>query len=425
MVYRMLIGIDDTDSREGMCTTYLGAVLARRLTGMGMVVSESRLIRLNPNVRWKTRGNAAISLSVRGDPAQAFHTACSTVEELACMGAEETNPGVVVTDSPPPPDFYEKAVKDFCTLDEALAVLRDAGARFRGYKNRRGLIGATAAVCSILPDSTYELLAYRRPDAWGTDRVVNRESLFLADKTTYPHTWDTVDREENVVVCVPHTPDPVLFGIRGERPGWVSYARECILSERSALEHLFVTNQGTDAHLRPGVPGKLLEGRSYLLAGTVLARAVIGRGGHASILLGNGKDSVRCMAYEPTKDFRKVLALLREGDGIVVAGSFKGGSINLEKICVVSVAPDVAVRPPVCPACDRRMTSAGKGKGFKCRRCGGRLREAERYESPRELLPGWYEVPSSARRHLAKPLCRGAPDIRDLGYPDDGTTHGS
>ena len=27
----MLIGIDDTDSPQGMCTTYLGAVLARRL----------------------------------------------------------------------------------------------------------------------------------------------------------------------------------------------------------------------------------------------------------------------------------------------------------------------------------------------------------------------------------------------------------
>ena len=26
------------------------------------------------------------------------------------------------------------------------------------------------------------------------------------------------------------------------------------------------------------------------------------------------------------------------------------------------------------------------------------------------LKPGWYEVPPTARRHLAKPLCRGEPD---------------
>ncbi|HUW86389.1 MAG TPA: tRNA(Ile2) 2-agmatinylcytidine synthetase, partial [Methanoregula sp.] len=63
----MLIGIDDTDSPEGMCTTYLGAVLARRLIREGMRIREARLVRLNPNVTWKTRGNAAIALHVDGN----------------------------------------------------------------------------------------------------------------------------------------------------------------------------------------------------------------------------------------------------------------------------------------------------------------------------------------------------------------------
>ena len=51
----MLIGIDDTDSPAGMCTTYLGAVLARRLIHDHMRVREARLVRLNPNVTFKTR----------------------------------------------------------------------------------------------------------------------------------------------------------------------------------------------------------------------------------------------------------------------------------------------------------------------------------------------------------------------------------
>ena len=51
----MLIGIDDTDSPAGMCTTYLGAVLARRLIHDHMQVKEARLVRLNPNVTFKTR----------------------------------------------------------------------------------------------------------------------------------------------------------------------------------------------------------------------------------------------------------------------------------------------------------------------------------------------------------------------------------
>jgi tRNA(Ile2)-agmatinylcytidine synthase len=79
----MLIGIDDTDSPAGMCTTYLGAVLARRLIREHMQVREARLVRLNPNVTFKTRGNAAIMLDVEGDPARAFSLACDLVEELA------------------------------------------------------------------------------------------------------------------------------------------------------------------------------------------------------------------------------------------------------------------------------------------------------------------------------------------------------
>jgi len=38
------------------------------------------------------------------------------------------------------------------------------GAQYRGYKNRRGLIGATAAVASVLDDRTSEILVYRQPE---------------------------------------------------------------------------------------------------------------------------------------------------------------------------------------------------------------------------------------------------------------------
>ena len=97
----MLIGIDDTDSPQGMCTTYLGAVLARRLIHEHMQVREARLVRLNPNVTFKTRGNAAIALDVSGDADKAFDIACAVVEELADFSCENTNPGVVVVDERP------------------------------------------------------------------------------------------------------------------------------------------------------------------------------------------------------------------------------------------------------------------------------------------------------------------------------------
>ncbi len=388
-----------------------GLSLYRRLIREHMQVRESRLVRLNPNVTFKTRGNAAIALDVAGDIDIAFRIACATVEELADFSCENTNPGVVVVDQRPDPAFYTKAVTDFCQIDEAIEILEAAGARYRGYKNRRGLIGATAAVASELDDRTSEILVYRLPERWGSPRDVDRESLFAAEEATCPHTWDTVDGINDVVVCVPHTPDPVLFGIRGESPSWVMAARQMVLSEHPAMEQIWVTNQGTDSHLIGGTIGTLQEGLSYRVRGTVADNPVTGTGGHVSFMIRDGEKSLRCMAYEPTKNFRDVIRLIMPGDDVTAVGSFKKGSINLEKIKIGTVARPVISRPPVCIVCNKRMTSNGTGKGFKCKRCGAHAKEPEVREISRTLKPGWYEVPPTARRHLAKPLCRGEPDF--------------
>ena len=406
----MLIGIDDTDSPQGMCTTYLGAVLARRLIHDHMRVLEARLVRLNPNVTWKTRGNAAITLYVDGNAERAFEIACATIEELAYFSCENTNPGVVVTEKWLDPAFYYKAVTDFCEIEEAVNILNADGARYRGWKNRRGLIGATAAVASELKDRTSEILVYRQPERWGTSREVDRDSLFAAESATFPHTWDTVDTVNDVVVCVPHTPDPVLFGIRGENPAWVIMARQQILSEPHGIEQLYVTNQGTDAHLLPGKCGHLSELLSYVVPGIVTGIPATKEGGHVSFTMKEEDVEVRCMAYEPTKNFRHIIRQLEPGDEVIAVGSFKKGSINLEKIRVVSLTQPTTTRPPLCTTCNKRMTSNGKGKGWKCKKCDGRSAEPEIEEISRTLKTGWYEVPPTARRHLAKPLCRGEPE---------------
>jgi tRNA(Ile2)-agmatinylcytidine synthase len=403
----MLVGLDDTDSPGGMCTTYIGVILARRLQESHFPVHEARLLRLNPNVIFKTRGNAAISLDVAGDVDTVFRIACEVVAEYACFDHENTNPGVVVAESPPPPQFYRQAVRGFCTIEEAKDVLETTGALFKGYKNGRGLIGATAAVCSEIPDRTFEYLTYRKQDVFGTPRYVNRESLFSAEQATYPHTWDTVDIENNVVVCVPHTPDPVLFGIRGESPSWVSIARAMVISEPTAFEQVFLTNQGTDAHLLDDRSECLTDGLSYRLQGTVESLARTGRGGHVGIMITSNGEEIHCMAYEPTKGFRNIVRALWPGDRVEVTGSYKNGSINLEKLHICVLGEASVRKPPRCPACGKRMTSAGNKKGYKCRHCGARACEPEVMNIERDLKTGWNEVPPIARRHLAKPLCRG------------------
>jgi len=401
---------------SGCAPPISGAILVRRLQSEGIQVVDARLVRLNPNVIHKTRGNAAICVEAKGDIDTAFALTCACVEELAEFGAAETNPGVAVSGVQPPPDFYYAALRDFCNLGEAVEVLKSVGARYRGYKNQRGLIGATAAIASDFPDRTYELLAYRKREMWGFHRQVDRESLFFAERMTYPHTWDTVDWENDVVVSVPHTPDPVLFGIRGESPTWVTDARSYVRSEESACEQVYTTNQGTDAHLVPGTVGMLREGRSYLVRGTVAATPVTGPGGHVSFPLTDEGVEVRCMAYEPTKGFRDVVRALIPGDLVVAAGSYKGESLNLEKLGISRLADAVRVRPPICPTCRKRMTSAGTAKGYKCRACGARSRDPEIERLKRPIRPGWYEVPPSARRHLARPLVRGVPAWQQALY---------
>ena len=60
----MIISIDDTDSREGMCTTYLCAILMDELKEYGNIRGSPILIRLNPTIPYKTRGNASTAFEI-------------------------------------------------------------------------------------------------------------------------------------------------------------------------------------------------------------------------------------------------------------------------------------------------------------------------------------------------------------------------
>ncbi len=61
MVVPIYVGVDDTDSVKGMCTTYLATELIREFSELDLL-GNPRLVRLNPNVPWKTRGNGAVAL---------------------------------------------------------------------------------------------------------------------------------------------------------------------------------------------------------------------------------------------------------------------------------------------------------------------------------------------------------------------------
>jgi len=368
-----------------MCTTYLGLVLKDRLEGG---IENPILYRLNPNVKFKTRGNAAISMRVFEDGKRVRKIVKDTVKEFAMVECNNTNPGVVFIDEdtfryPPPEDVLSlplRCVRSFINLSEVEDIIERYSIESFQLGNGRGKIGAlaSAVVClvdvlhpnlrhRVLPDHTYELLAYRKKERWGKQRIVDEESVFKADELTYPSTWDTVDIANKELVCVPNTKCPVLLGVRGESKQAVISAFEMMRHEPIEGWIVYKTNQGTDLHIQNSPP-ELCDGESYVLRGRVVSQPSTIRGGHVFFTIENRR-RIKCAAFEPTKQFRNIVRELRIGDEVRVYGSYVDNVLNLEKLEVISLI-NHEFKNPICPECGKSMKSKGTGKGYECVRCG-------------------------------------------------------
>ncbi|MDR5656339.1 tRNA(Ile)(2)-agmatinylcytidine synthase [Halodesulfurarchaeum sp. HSR-GB] len=410
-----VLGLDDTDSRErGMCTTYVATRVAQRLRRAGARIDRLRLIRLNPAVEHKTRGNAALAIHTDAAPDLALATAREVIDGLAELEDERTHPGVVVAEEPidqAVQQFGRRAIREVLDRETAIDRIEAAGYSHAGWKQARGTIGALAAigVSAAFEGWTYEYIAYRDPGRWGTERSIEIDSVFDAADQFYPTAWDTVDRGEGEPVCVPNAPGPILYGIRGDEPNAVAALAAGIESEPVHAQALFETNQGTDSHLRDAAIGGIEDGRAYRVTGRVIESPETRAGGHVFTAIADGTDRLPCVAFEPTKRFRDRVRALRVGDRITVAGEVTDGTLKLEKFAVRDLIRQRAVTP-TCPDCGRRMESAGADQGYRCRDCNTSTDSKELALIERDLSRGWYEVPPCARRHIAKPLVRGGFD---------------
>lgn len=432
----MIVGIDDTDSRKGMCTTYLCAVLVDDLKKYGEV-STPRLVRLNPCIPFKTRGNGAVSFEIKTNTnaereAEIKEIIRTQVSELSELREEGTNPGVVFIDSNVLNEnreerrgmlkrFYENAVREVLTIEDAYGLISELHFDYFGLKNKRGLIGALAAASFLVLqrnfrkpdyyDFTYELIAYRQKERWGTPRVIDETSVWKADAATYPLTWDTVDVANGKIVFAPHSPCPVLFGIRGDSIDAIYKTYKLIHTEPEERKMLFVTNQGTDFHLIRKLETekeKLQDYHSYILNGVVGSSPRTVEGGHVVFPISLSEETlegIECIAYEPTKGFRDIVRELRAGDAVTVFGSLKKKTLNLEKMEVRKLNL-VMEKNPRCEKCGKTMKSAGRLQGYRCKHCGTYRADKDKEAIERVLEEGLYEAPPVARRHISKPLIR-------------------
>ncbi|WP_048165994.1 tRNA(Ile2) 2-agmatinylcytidine synthetase TiaS [Palaeococcus pacificus] len=407
------IGIDDTDSPNGMCTTYVGALLYREISRLAHPIDLPRLIRLNPNVPYKTRGNGAVAMSFEADEkdiSRIKELVLDMVKSLSDFSHENTNPGVVFLEGEVPKELTEftyKAIWEHVSIEEAEKAAKEVGAEVHKFKIGRGIIGALASIGHPLDRFTYELLAYRGRELWGTKRRVNKESVFEMDKRFYPLTYDNVDWEKGSVLITPHGKDPVLVGIRGIDEKKVLSAFERIIFEEPVeFFQVFKTNQNTDDHLRFRRIGELKPLESAVVKGKVV-KDWWEKGRHVFFELADETGKIRVAAFEPTKGFRRYVRELIEGDEIIAAGGvkeFEGVlTLNLEKFYPAKLAKKVEYKKPKCPKCGGTMKS--KGDYLKCKKCGHKMpKTLIPIEVPRELKQKIYEVPPDARRHLSRPL---------------------
>ena len=251
------IGIDDTDSPDGMCTTYLASQIINKFKENGIdLVEYPRLIRLNPFARHKTRGNGGVALKILNDDnaSLAKSIVLDEVEKLSMFDCDNTNPGVIFYDGEITPEMEKyafRAIYEFINIDEAEKFGKSVDCEIHKFKKGRGIIGSIASISLPLSDYTYELLAYRAPENFGTPRRIDYESVYEMDRQTFPDTFENIDYSENYIAIEPKTPCPVLYGIRSNNVESLKIAQDIVTASEPIDDWcIFKTNQHTDMHIQ-------------------------------------------------------------------------------------------------------------------------------------------------------------------------------
>ncbi len=419
----MFIALDDTDSTEGMCTTYLTCLILRKFKEINLIADIPNLVRLNPNIPYKTRGNGACWFHIddnnlSGERKKEIKTiVLDLLKKYSRFEDENTNPACVFLDDENFKinfeilnKFYKKAVSELCTIEEADEISGKINATAYKFKNGRGIVGCLACLGCDFSDLTYELLIYRTEENFGKERMIDEESVFEMHKLLYPGTYDNVNEEEHKLVFMPHGKDPILCGIRGNSIEVVNKAFSLIkFNEEISFTRIFRTNQHTDAHLMFKKISELKQYDAAIVAGTVIENPKRIAKGHTFFKISDGTATFTCAAYGVTR-LKNIAFNLVKGDKVRLYGGIEShkDTFNIEKIEILELAKIYKKENPVCPNCKIRMKSEGTNKGFQCKNCKLRLKnDAVKFiEVPRNLKQEIYEVEPGHRRHLSKQLCR-------------------
>ena len=412
------IGIDDTDSPKGMCTTFLSYKIVKLLENQNTeFIDYPSLIRFNPNIPWKTRGNGAVHLTIKTKNPKKIKNKITRFVANYSDTKNGANPGLVFYQNESIPESFHK----FSNLALWKLVSRKKAKQFVSENeidsfylgNGQGLVGAIGAIGYKFTDHTFELLSYRKKSQIGKKRIISKDSVRNMQSATFPDTFNSYDNESNRVLITPHGPDPVFYGIRGETAKSVITASTMVSADEKLDGYMvFKSNQGTADHLKNQLePNDLKPYTSGFFVGKVCSKPITERGGHVffSIMVKGRK--IRCGVYKPTK-ITKTTQNLILGDKIRVGGGIRKASknhsrvLNVEFLDVIQLAKNILFTNPTCKKCNKKMKSNGNRQGFECVKCGAKFFSKSKLEIPRKIQSKLYLPDISAHRHLTRPSQR-------------------
>ncbi|MGI0065955.1 MAG: TiaS agmantine-binding domain-containing protein [Nitrosotalea sp.] len=412
------IGFDDTDSRKGMCTTFLAYKVVEYLKKEKVkFLDYPYLIRFNPNVPWKTRGNGAVALKLKTAQPQLIKKNIVKYIQKYSAVKDGANPGLVFYEHKDIPENFAKfgktALYRLVSRKEVKKFIQDNGLETYHLGNGQGLIGAIGAMGYDFRDHTFELISYRNKINLGKKREISKDSVQKMQQMTFPKTFNSFDESKNRILIAPHGPDPVLFGVRGEDPNAVIKGASLVKSKEKFCGYMvFRSNQGTSDHLQNELDIKNLKPfSSGYVIGKVSEKPKTVLGGHVFFSISKNEIIVKCAVYKPTR-LATVAEQLMEGDLIKIGGGIRKSSkkhkqvLNVEFLEVLGLQKHMIMINPICMKCNKRMKSKGKNQGYQCSKCGNTSLTKVKQEVPRQIRKQFYLPVVSAHRHLTRPMQR-------------------
>tara|TARA_B100000029_G_C17528018_1_gene942332 strand:- start:46 stop:1398 length:1353 start_codon:yes stop_codon:yes gene_type:complete len=412
------IGIDDTDSPKGMCTTFLAYKIINRLKKENVVFLDfPNLVRFNPNIPWKTRGNGAVGFKIStSNPTKIKNLVKKLVKQYSDV-KNGANPGLVFYQNENIPEDFSKLSSDamwkLIHRNYAKKILSKYKIDYYYLGNGQGLVGATSVIGYNFQDQTFELLSYRKSSQFGKKRFLDKSKVKIMQEKTYPDTFNSFDSKNNKVLLMPHGPDPVFFGVRGENSSALISASKMIQPKEKLQGYLiFKSNQGTGDHLKNEIDvNDFSPYTSGTLKGIVNSKPIVSKGGHVFFSIITNNKEINCAVYKPTK-ITYVAKELIIGDTIKVGGGIRKATknlpriLNLEFIQIIKLEKKSMLINPFCYKCNKHMKSKGKKQSFQCIHCKNSATQKIRQFIPRTIKKQLYIPDTSAHRHLTKPLQR-------------------